>query len=57
MIQKEILKCNLSQKSRDKVWSGSWFASSSPRGGRGGGHLDIFWVGMCRPGLQIGTPF
>ena len=57
MIQKEILKCNLSQKSRDKVWSGSWFASSSPRGGRGGGHLDIFWVGMCRPGLQTGTPF
>ena len=58
MIQKEILKCNLSQKSRDKVSSGSWFASSSPRGGRGGGgHLDIFWVGMCRPGLQIGTPF
>ena len=23
----------------------------------GGGHLDIVWVGMCRPGLQIGTPF
>ena len=22
----------------------------------GGGHLGIFWVGMCRPGLQIGTP-
>ena len=22
-----------------------------------GGHLGIFWVGMCRPGLQIGTPF
>ena len=20
------------------------------------GHLGIFWVGMCRPGLQIGTP-
>ena len=27
-----------------------------PRGG-GRGHLSIFWVGMCRPGLQIGTPF
>ena len=27
-------------------------------GGLGaGGHLGIFWVGMCRPGLQIGTPF
>ena len=26
------------------------------RGG-GGGHLGIFWVGVCRPGLQIGTPF
>ena len=23
----------------------------------GGGHLGIFWVGMCRTGLQIGTPF
>ena len=23
----------------------------------GGGELGIFWVGMCRPGLQIGTPF
>ena len=22
-----------------------------------GGHLGIFWVGMCRPGLRIGTPF
>ena len=37
-------------------------ASNFPRieGGKipgGGGHLGIFWVGMCRPGLQIGTPF
>ena len=23
----------------------------------GGGHSGIFWVGMCRPGLLIGTPF
>ena len=22
-----------------------------------GGHLGIFWVGMCRPELRIGTPF
>ena len=22
-----------------------------------GGHLGIFQVGMCRPGLQNGTPF
>ena len=29
---------------------------SLARGGRGG-HLGIFWVGMCRQGLQIGTPF
>ena len=28
---------------------------SAARGG--GGHLGIFWVGRCRPGLQIGTPF
>ena len=26
-------------------------------GDPGGGHLGILWVGMCRPGLQIGTPF
>ena len=25
--------------------------------GTRGGHLGIFWVGMFRPGLQIGTPF
>ena len=25
--------------------------------GRGEGHLGIFWVGMCRPGLQIGSLF
>ena len=23
----------------------------------GGGHSGIVWVGMCRPELQIGTPF
>ena len=23
----------------------------------GGGALGYFWVGMCRPGLQIGTLF
>ena len=28
-------------------------AETQPRGG----HLGIFWVGMCRAGLQIGTPF
>ena len=29
-----------------------------PRGGGvGGGHLGNFWVGMCCPGLQNGTPF
>ena len=25
--------------------------------GGGWGHLGIFWVGMCRLELQIGTPF
>ena len=29
------------------------FGEAGPRGG----HLGIFWVGMCRPGLQISTPF
>ena len=28
-----------------------------PPGKGGGGHLGIFWVGMCRLALQIGTPF
>ena len=27
-----------------------------PGGGSGGGHLGIFWVGMCRPGLQDWHP-
>ena len=26
-------------------------------GAGGGGDLGIFWMGMCRPGLQIGTLF
>ena len=39
---------------------------TEPRVGGGGGHLGIFWVGMCRPGLhpvlkkispKIDTPF
>ena len=30
--------------------------TNSP-GGRGGGDLGMFWVGMCRPGLQIWTRF
>ena len=28
-----------------------------PGGGGGGEHLGIFWVGMCRPGYKIDTPF
>ena len=41
---------------------GSAFALEAARPSRGsddpgGGHLGIFWVGMCGPGLQIGTPF
>ena len=35
------------------MWAGTWRSVQRPRGG----HLGIFWVGMCRPGLQIGTPF
>ena len=27
------------------------------RNNPGGGHLGIFWEGMCRPELQIGTTF
>ena len=32
-------------------------AAECPGKGGGGEHLGIFWVGMCRPGLQIGTLF
>ena len=35
----------------------SAIASACPGRAGGGGHLGIFWAGMCRPGLQIGTPF
>ena len=46
----------VSQTSFSGETSGS--ALEGGRGGGGaGGHLGIFWVGMCRPGLQIGTPF
>ena len=33
------------------------FATLKAYYARGGGHLGIFWVGMCRPELQIVTPF
>ena len=46
---------------RKSVVSSAIFAGNRALGflarGRGGGHLGIFGVGMCRPGLQIGTPF
>ena len=32
-------------------------AMSHARGVGGRGHLGVFWVGMCRQELQIGTPF
>ena len=32
-------------------------AKVNPGGGGGGGHSGIFWVGMCRLGLLIGTPY
>ena len=38
--------------------SGAICLLTSGGGGVGGwGHLGIFWVGMCRLELQIGTPF
>ena len=48
------LKINLSPKTPSRRLSNR-FGLSGARGG--GGHLGIFWVSMCRPGLQIGTPF
>ena len=42
-------------------YHGYFFIEREVSAGRGeepgGGHLGIFCVGMCRPGLQIGTPF
>ena len=31
--------------------------TSAAADARAGGYLGIFWVGLCRPGLEIGTPF
>ena len=46
---------DISQRAVRKVKK-SW--DSRPGGGGGGGeHLGIFWVGMCRPGYKIDTPF
>ena len=45
----------LQRKIRDFSQSRSIFDPGT--NSRGGGHLGTFWVGMCRPGLQIGTPF
>ena len=41
------------QKGREKEGKGRGVLPE----GEGGGALGIFWVGMYRPGLQIGTPF
>ena len=40
-----------------RQWSREKFAILTLRHRSPGGHLGIFWVGMCRPGLQIDTPF
>ena len=45
---------NHENKAKDAAWEHSETMSLYPPPG---GHLGIFWVGMCRPGLQIGTPF
>ena len=54
------LKVILSLSDRYEIFTTDWFGFGStgyliliP----GGGALGIFWVVMCRPGLQIGTPF
>ena len=40
------------------IWSSPQVQRTRLSAARGGGrHLGIFWVGMCRPGLQIRTPF
>ena len=45
----------LQVKRQDLTWEETkeiFAGSTIPRGGGG-----LIWVGMCRPGLQIGTPF
>ena len=39
------------------IWSSPQVQRTRLSAARGGGHLGIFWVGMCRLRLQIGTPF
>ena len=39
------------------VWCLSVALVAPYPGGEGRRHFGIFWVDMCRPGLQIGTPF
>ena len=46
---------NQAQKDKKKIVALCFTPPFSIPGG--GGHLGILWVGMCRPGLQIGTPF
>ena len=40
-----------------RQWSREKFAILALRHLSPGGHLGNFWVSMCRPGLQIYTPF
>ena len=58
LIQSDLILCNLLwQQNPDaeiKIFT-KILLYTTPGGG--GGHLGIFWVGMCRLGLQIGTPF
>ena len=52
---KDLPSCNLFSKPRMYADDTTLISSAEARGG--GGHLGFFWVGMCGPGLQIGTPF
>ena len=47
----------LLEKAEKKLFKVRSVDPDCPLSTRGGGHSGIFWVGMCRTKLQIGTPF
>ena len=60
VIQSFDLKCawqNLQVPPQSLPGGGGGGGRGGFVGGGGRGHLGSVWVGMCRPGLQIRTPF
>ena len=57
-----LSECKFARQSRKVIWDMINTVAVEPTfvgtfvRPPGGGHLGIFGAGMCRPGLQIGTP-